>query len=305
MDRPGRNEPCYCGSGKKYKQCHMVADLAADREGRAWADAARDLRLAIFEFADDARFEDEAGPAAARYWNEYYSAETLPLMSPGEAERFLDWFAFDYTLPSAGERVVDIYRKEQGENLSLQQRELLAQWADGAPLGGYELTGYERQTLRLKEFLSGEMIDVFEPGGHGNAPLGSIILGRPVRVQDQYEFFSLPAYIPPEEIADLHNTLTAAAGDGATDNEALRRHNVLYIHPVSYTHLATQQPRLLLSQRLPGAARTAAAWPGRRAAHTRPGRRRCTPARRCSCLLYTSAGRRIRIGLARAPDGRG
>jgi preprotein translocase subunit SecA len=19
---PGRNEPCYCGSGKKYKQCH-------------------------------------------------------------------------------------------------------------------------------------------------------------------------------------------------------------------------------------------------------------------------------------------
>lgn len=22
----GRNEPCWCGSGKKYKQCHMVKD---------------------------------------------------------------------------------------------------------------------------------------------------------------------------------------------------------------------------------------------------------------------------------------
>ena len=21
-DRPGRNDPCYCGSGKKYKKCH-------------------------------------------------------------------------------------------------------------------------------------------------------------------------------------------------------------------------------------------------------------------------------------------
>ncbi len=25
---PGRNDPCWCGSGKKYKQCHMKADMA-------------------------------------------------------------------------------------------------------------------------------------------------------------------------------------------------------------------------------------------------------------------------------------
>lgn len=23
MNEPGRNEPCHCGSGKKYKNCHM------------------------------------------------------------------------------------------------------------------------------------------------------------------------------------------------------------------------------------------------------------------------------------------
>jgi preprotein translocase subunit SecA len=26
--RPGRNDPCYCGSGKKYKHCHMRQDMA-------------------------------------------------------------------------------------------------------------------------------------------------------------------------------------------------------------------------------------------------------------------------------------
>jgi hypothetical protein len=34
---PGRNEPCHCGSGKKYKQCHLAADEASAREARAKA----------------------------------------------------------------------------------------------------------------------------------------------------------------------------------------------------------------------------------------------------------------------------
>jgi SEC-C motif len=35
----GRNEPCPCGSGKKYKQCHLAADEAKEREARAKASA--------------------------------------------------------------------------------------------------------------------------------------------------------------------------------------------------------------------------------------------------------------------------
>jgi hypothetical protein len=33
----GRNDPCHCGSGKKYKQCHLAPDEAAQRESRAQA----------------------------------------------------------------------------------------------------------------------------------------------------------------------------------------------------------------------------------------------------------------------------
>jgi uncharacterized protein YecA (UPF0149 family) len=31
--KPGRNEPCWCGSGKKYKKCHLPREerKAADR----------------------------------------------------------------------------------------------------------------------------------------------------------------------------------------------------------------------------------------------------------------------------------
>jgi SEC-C motif-containing protein len=31
-EQPGRNEPCWCGSGKKYKRCHSDADERDDRE---------------------------------------------------------------------------------------------------------------------------------------------------------------------------------------------------------------------------------------------------------------------------------
>src|SRR5258706_15018675 len=30
----GRNDPCRCGSGKKYKKCHLEADEKSDRQER-------------------------------------------------------------------------------------------------------------------------------------------------------------------------------------------------------------------------------------------------------------------------------
>ena len=32
--RPGRNEPCHCGSGRKYKQCCLAKDEALDSAAR-------------------------------------------------------------------------------------------------------------------------------------------------------------------------------------------------------------------------------------------------------------------------------
>ena len=50
--KPGRNEPCHCGSGKKYKQCCLPKDEAKAAKARAKATA-------------EAAREAEAAPAAA------------------------------------------------------------------------------------------------------------------------------------------------------------------------------------------------------------------------------------------------
>jgi SEC-C motif-containing protein len=38
-ERPGRNEPCHCGSGRKYKHCHLEKDEAEEAAARAKAAA--------------------------------------------------------------------------------------------------------------------------------------------------------------------------------------------------------------------------------------------------------------------------
>jgi len=46
MAKPGRNDRCPCGSGKKYKACCLTKDEAAERQELAKAQVARDERAA-------------------------------------------------------------------------------------------------------------------------------------------------------------------------------------------------------------------------------------------------------------------
>ena len=65
--RPGRNEPCHCGSGRKYKQCHLQEDEAADRAARAAAAASAEAAAAEAAPAEASEAPAQAAqPAVAR-----------------------------------------------------------------------------------------------------------------------------------------------------------------------------------------------------------------------------------------------
>jgi hypothetical protein len=61
--RPGRNEPCHCGSGRKYKQCHLQQDEADARAARAAAAAAAE---ATADKTETAEGEKPEAPSAAQ-----------------------------------------------------------------------------------------------------------------------------------------------------------------------------------------------------------------------------------------------
>ena len=235
MSKPGRNDPCYCGSGKKYKKCHMAEDKAADNQRREAEKASEWLRRDFLRFAREEQFAESFAMALPLYWNNYYTIENAEEMSENEAIRFFDWFVFDYEREGQP-RLIDVYYEERQDDLSQVQQEVLDVWHKAPPASAFELLDYDGQTLQLKEFMNGEEIDLYEPSGHGLAQPGDLLLGRPIAINDRNEFSTLAAYLPQDEIADLGEKMEKAqAADAesfpeATEAEFMRRNGYLIIH---------------------------------------------------------------------------
>ena len=235
MSKPGRNDPCYCGSGEKYKKCHMAADKAAEEDKRKLAEAGKWLRQEFLKFARDERFVVSFSAALPLYWNDFYTIENAEQMSQNEAFRFIDWFVFDYQLDD-GSRLIDIYHEDKYEDLSTYQQEVLNNWLTAPPSTAYELLGHDGQTLHVRDFFTGDEYDVYEPAGHGPVQNGDLLLGRLVPVRDQLEFSAVAAYLPEDEIGDLAGkleqarTVDAETYPEADDEEFMRRHSHLIIH---------------------------------------------------------------------------
>jgi hypothetical protein len=64
MSKPGRNDACHCGSGKKYKKCCLEKDEAQDIVEQQYEDAPES------EWLDDEKFEDECQDEDGEYFND-------------------------------------------------------------------------------------------------------------------------------------------------------------------------------------------------------------------------------------------
>lgn len=93
----GRNDPCHCGSGKKYKKCHMAADSSAGaggvkppvRKKRSLRDRFKKLILTPGE---------QDGMRAAGKFNAQVLDEVRKMIAPGVTHEAIDQFVHDYTL---------------------------------------------------------------------------------------------------------------------------------------------------------------------------------------------------------------
>ena len=217
MPTPGRNDPCYCGSGKKYKHCHEPADRAAQAETHAWDTARRNLTRDVIAFAREPRFAQSFADGLKLFWNEHYTAETADGMNEDESLRFLDWFAFDCA-PQDRPRLLEIYSAEKGATLNELQRKQLDYWLAAKPISAYRVESVEGDDITLRDIFDDSTAAVTSEAGASVVKPGEILLARYVQVQDKLRFSGSTVRLPESSLDELKATLHKAFDEFRAEN---------------------------------------------------------------------------------------
>ena len=167
--RVGRNAPCPCGSGKKYKKCCLGTDQVGETQrARGEGVHERDARLVadIYQWA---------GPRLGKSW----AAALGDVADESVAAQLLvGWCAYHATVD--GRRVVDRFLDGRKHRLSSDDRGWLAAQRD-AWLSIWEVVECEPGIgMHLQDLLSGEVREVREASGSKTLVKRDAVLARVV-----------------------------------------------------------------------------------------------------------------------------
>jgi ribosomal protein S20 len=178
---PGRNDPCPCGSGKKYKNCCLNRDRTRRIRESAWRSDEQATLDKLLAFAQRPEWNPQYTVAFNLFWNGTYGMVGLNVLDHEEVGRFLDWYLYDYRLEGSAKRLIELFAEETESRLLAAERERVRAW-QSSYLSLYRITDpAEDGSLPVVDALQGERAMVWHSGlGRLSLP-GDLILGRVLR----------------------------------------------------------------------------------------------------------------------------
>ena len=196
--KPGRNDPCPCGSGKKYKQCCLAAEQAElqSPEELLWRQLRRELdgfQVRLHRFISEHYGPDALDDAwwAFHLWREEedFFDEESPLIEP-----FVTWMAYEWQPDDDEEcEVLDpaladvVPARAWLERRGRHAAPLLREYVEaclGKPFSFYDvLEVHAGRGLLLVDVLTGSRHQVFDKSASQSIAVGDLIYARlaPVR----------------------------------------------------------------------------------------------------------------------------
>lgn len=193
----GRNERCWCGSGRKYKQCHL-GELApaplADRVSWLYAKAEGYLERSGTEWRSD-QIDIAAhlvGPDADR--DAVLDAVDHPLV----VDLVLEDGAFDEFL------------EVRGELLPADEQLLAAAWTVASRSVHEVEAVVPGESVRLRDLATGEVVDVRERTFSRSARVGQLLCARVVTDGDAHQLLAGAIHVEPTSVEVLLDLLDQA-----------------------------------------------------------------------------------------------
>jgi tetratricopeptide (TPR) repeat protein len=243
-EKVGRNAPCPCGSGKKYKKCCLPKEEAERQEKTSATPKELELRDRLLSFSGEEKYKKDFEKAYSLYWRRPFRK---PLVLDENKEEkfglFLDWFIHDFKLGNGSTLIEEFYRAPE-EKFSTEERSLLRYEMDSY-CSIYEVLSVTPEVgMRLKDLLTEEELDVLEVRGTRTVAKWDVVFARVIRMGLTNKFSGIITLIPRiEKEAMLYSIRkTWEKFKGATGKEewsSFAKLNAQLIH-----HILEDQPRV-------------------------------------------------------------
>ncbi len=205
MAKIGRNDPCPCGSGKKYKQCHGPVDEAREREQRQIKQAQDTLLAKVMDAAP--RFASELGEGLRRFWNGKHTVEAIEELDDLEergSERFLTWFMFDCRNAAGRTPLERLVEDPSDLDLNPAEATVLPTWHD-VRLRPYAVVDVQRgQGLTVRPLWNAGELFVEDHAAARRIETGEVLVAHLTPTGDTHYVAGAAAQLTADTVEQLH-----------------------------------------------------------------------------------------------------
>jgi hypothetical protein len=185
----GRNEPCLCGSGKKYKKCCGAKEAVSITH--VIENEMDELQKKLLHFALN-HYENEVFTGFEEY-QDYYNLE--------EDERqfyefvYTTWYSLFYALED-GDTILDKFiASEAGKIKRPKLKQILQSWTEARTIAG-EITNIENNQLTVVDGFSSQPFETIVTNTQRSFEKGSFFIGFLLPFGQKYVFFPAPFDLP-------------------------------------------------------------------------------------------------------------
>lgn len=165
----GRNDPCPCGSGKKYKKCCLIkesdqksADSPQEPPEPPGDVVYQTLRKKLGDYSRETAIRKDFLDGVAVFWNtEPKEPLVLPEAAAQDQGDFNEWFLLDFR-PGSGKTVVERFLEAKGNRLTERER-AITEALSKSYQSVYEVQEVrEGSGLTMRDLFTGQEMDVEE-----------------------------------------------------------------------------------------------------------------------------------------------